>query len=98
MLLTISQNLQENICVGFSFSVKVFFCEFCKTFKNTYFTEHLRVTASIPNIFLVFLWKATIKSWSYYAYSYGIYALFLLIQKNRNMDYQKVEQSTFLLI
>ena len=25
---------------------QAFFCEFCKTFKNTFFTEHLRTTAS----------------------------------------------------
>ena len=26
--------------------VQVFFCEFCGISKNTFFTEHLRVTAS----------------------------------------------------
>ena len=25
---------------------QVFSCEFCKTFNNTFFTEHLRTTAS----------------------------------------------------
>ena len=25
---------------------QVFFCEFCKIFKNTFFIEHLRVTTS----------------------------------------------------
>ena len=24
--------------------IKVYFCEFCEIFKNTFFTEHLRVT------------------------------------------------------
>ena len=27
--------------------VQVFSCEFCEIFKNTFFTEHLRTTASI---------------------------------------------------
>ena len=26
---------------------EVFFCEFCEIFKNTFFTEHLRATASV---------------------------------------------------
>ena len=26
---------------------QVFSCEFCKIFKNTFFTEHLRTTASV---------------------------------------------------
>ena len=48
VFLKISQISQENICVGISFdkvaglqeketSTKVFFCEFCKIFKNIYF-------------------------------------------------------------
>ena len=53
--LKISQNLQENTCDRISFLIKkklghrwVFFsCEFCETFKNTFFTEHLRTTASV---------------------------------------------------
>ena len=28
----------------------VFFCEFCKIFKNTFFTEHLWVTASVSSM------------------------------------------------
>ena len=36
----ISQNLQENICA------QMFSCEFCEISKNTFFTEHLRTTAS----------------------------------------------------
>ena len=31
---------------------QVFFCEFCKIFKNTSFTEHLRTTASGDIFFL----------------------------------------------
>ena len=30
---------------------QVFFCEFCKIFKNTIFTEHLSVTASVSDSF-----------------------------------------------
>ena len=62
MFLEISQNSQESTCVRVSFWIKllnsacnfikketlsqVFSCEFCKIFKNTLFTEHLRTTAS----------------------------------------------------
>ena len=58
----VSQKLQKNTCVGVSFLIKlqalglqlikkdnlthVFFSEFCEIFKNTFFTEHLRVAAS----------------------------------------------------
>ena len=33
----------------------MFSCEFCEISKNTFFTEHLRVTASVgrPNFFVV---------------------------------------------
>ena len=31
--------------------VQVFSCEFCETFKNTFFAEHLRATASVPSTF-----------------------------------------------
>ena len=61
MFLKIPQNSQENTCVRVSFLTKlqawgnfvktktlaqVFSCEFCEIFKNTFFTEHLRTTAS----------------------------------------------------
>ena len=62
MFLKTSQNSQENICVRVSFLVKLqasacnyikkdtlaqtFPWEFRKTYKNTFFTEHLRATAS----------------------------------------------------
>ena len=53
------QNSQENTCARVSFLIKlqalacndnkketlVFSCEFCKMFKNTFLTEHLRETA-----------------------------------------------------
>ena len=49
------QNLHENICAGISQSCRllkrdsragVFSCEFCETFKNTYFVGHLQTTVS----------------------------------------------------
>ena len=58
MFLEISQNSQENICARDSFFKKVaglikketpeqmFFCELCEISKNTFFTKHLRKTAS----------------------------------------------------
>ena len=55
--LEISQNSQENICSRDSFSIikkaslaQVFSCEFCEDSKNTFFTEHLRTTASVFQI------------------------------------------------
>ena len=29
---------------------QMFFCEFCKISKNTFFTEHLRITASVATV------------------------------------------------
>ena len=58
LFLNILQYSQENICVGVSLqassskillkrnSTTVFSCEYCEIFKNTYFEEHLRTTAS----------------------------------------------------
>ena len=46
VFLIISQNPQENTCARVSFLMKLqtltqmFFCEFCKISKNTFFTEH----------------------------------------------------------
>ena len=52
VFLEISQNSQENICARASFLInetlaQVFSCEFCKISKNTFFTKHLWMTASI---------------------------------------------------
>ena len=55
MLLEISQNSQENTYTGVSFLIKLqlknsgtgVFCEFQEISKNTFFTEHTWVTASI---------------------------------------------------
>ena len=62
LVLKLLQISQKNTCVRVSFLIKlqalvcnfikketmpqVFFCEFCKIFKNTFFIEHLRTTAS----------------------------------------------------
>ena len=36
---------------------QMFFCEFCKIFKNTFFAEHLRVTASDIRIQAVIIYN-----------------------------------------
>ena len=56
VFLEISQNLQENTCARVSFLIKLLFkketlalvlsCEFYEISKNTFFAEHIRVTAS----------------------------------------------------
>ena len=60
LFLEISKNSQENTCARVSFLIKlqacnfikketlaqVFSYEFCEISKNTFFTEHLRTTAS----------------------------------------------------
>ena len=61
MKLKISRNSQKNTCVGGSFltkfqacnfikketSTQMFSCEFFEMFRNTFFTEHLRMSASV---------------------------------------------------
>ena len=62
LFLNISQNSLEITCARVSFLIKLqaslqlylkrnfgtgVSCEFCETFKNTFFTEHLRATASV---------------------------------------------------
>ena len=58
VFLKISRNSQVNTCARVSFLIKfwglqkkealakMFSCEFCEVFKNTFFSEHLRTTAS----------------------------------------------------
>ena len=63
MFWKISQNSQENICARVCFLITLqargweargwkkklwHRCEFCRIFKNTFFTEHLRTAASNP--------------------------------------------------
>ena len=62
--LKILQNSQEDSCARFFFNkvagkarnfikketlAKVWFCEICEIFKNTFFTEHLWVSASVKS-------------------------------------------------
>ena len=62
MLLKVSQNVHENTCAGVSLVIKLqawtaalfkkdpgisVSCEFCKNFKNAFFTKHLLATASV---------------------------------------------------
>ena len=52
VLLKVSQNSQENTsATGLQLKketlVQVFSCEFCEIFKNTIFTEHIRMTAFV---------------------------------------------------
>ena len=67
MFWEISQNSQENTCLRVSHLIKlqaeaynfikketlaqVFSCEICEISKNTFLTEHLRVTASVATNF-----------------------------------------------
>ena len=69
MFLEILQNSQENTCVRVSYLIKLqaeacnlirretgaqmFSCEFSEISKNTFFTEHLRTTASDYQLFMV---------------------------------------------
>ena len=51
VFLKISQISQENTCARVSFFIKetlaqMFSCEFCEISKNTFFTEHLWMTAA----------------------------------------------------
>ena len=47
------QSLFFNRVVGLSPLAKVFSCEFCKIFKNNFFMEHLRATASDLNEYFI---------------------------------------------
>ena len=38
-------------------SLMVFSCEFCEIFKNTFFTEHFRTTASEKSLTELFMWQ-----------------------------------------
>ena len=65
VFLEILENSQENTCARVSFLIKLqasacnfikketlaqlFCCEFCKIYKDTFFTEHLRTTASVQS-------------------------------------------------
>ena len=56
VFLEISQNSKENTCARVSFFLaQVFSCEFCQISKKTFFTEHLRTTASLDRQMWTFL-------------------------------------------
>ena len=46
LFLKISQTSQDNISTRVSLA-RVFSCQFCEIFKNTFFTQHLRATISV---------------------------------------------------
>ena len=77
VLLEISQNSQENTCARVPFLIKLqaeicnfikketlaqmFSCEICEISKNTFFIEHLRVTASdFKNRFYTLFWCSAV--------------------------------------
>ena len=77
VLLEISQNSQENTCSRFPFLIKLqaevcnfikkgalaqmFSCEICEISKNTFFIEHLQVTASdFKNRFYTLFWCSAV--------------------------------------
>ena len=72
LLLNILHKWQENICAGGFFNkvvstrpltsfkqtpVQMFFCEFCKVFKNTYFVELLKNLVIIGDFLYFISWK-----------------------------------------
>ena len=57
LFLKVSQNSQENFIKKETLA-QMFSCEFCETFENTFFTEHLWTTASEIGFTLMCLWKA----------------------------------------
>ena len=75
VFLKISQNPQENTCARVSFLIKlkasaynfikkmtlarVFSCEFCKIFNNTFSTEYLQTTASVVILLIYWMRKTT---------------------------------------
>ena len=50
---TLSWDLRPTACnfIKKETLTQVFSCEICKIFKNTFFTEHLRMTASVLTLF-----------------------------------------------
>ena len=73
VFLEISQNSQENTCARGSFLIKLqasghvtkkeslaqaLSCEFCEISKNTFPTEHTRITAFVTLLLLFFLWRS----------------------------------------
>ena len=58
VLKNFSKFTRKHLCQGFFFNkvaclAQVFSCEFCEIFKETFFIEHLRATASKTQWFVV---------------------------------------------
>ena len=114
LFLKISQSSQENTCSRVSFLInlqaeacnfikkeilaQVLSCEFCKISKNTFFTEHLRTTASNfiydpKNQSVKFLWLD--ETWFLLCY----FALFLALKvKNEKFLFCGLIRLSFLFI
>ena len=114
LFLKISQSSQENTCARVSFLInlqaeacnfikkeilaQVLSCEFCKISKNTFFTEHLRTTASNfiydpKNQSVKFLWLD--ETWFLLCY----FALFLALKvKNEKFLFCGLIRLSFLFI
>ena len=88
---------------------QVFSCEFCEIFKNTFFAEHLWMTASVPNIKIFknlgFLTGVTIvpsfflldnnESFAFIGIKWNFFDVFPLTLKNRKSSKKKQVSSNF---
>ena len=64
IFLKISQNLHENTCaINKETLAQVFSFEFCESFKNTFFREHLRTTASGDDLSQSYATSPPVLSW-----------------------------------
>ena len=73
MLTEMFQNSQENTCDRVSFFIKkrlaqVFSCEFCETYKYTFFTEHLRWLHLFQDYCLDLLWSEKLRHQYFHLY------------------------------
>ena len=102
VFLKILGSSQDNICARVSFLIKlqtetcnfikketqVLSCEFCKIFKNTYFTEHLltdNVQTNISGVFLFCVLEShVIFIWSNWENSYSLTMPFMRISFSQN--------------
>ena len=97
MFFEISQTSQENTCVRASFLIKlqvsacnvtknetlakVFSCEFCKLYKNTFFTKHVRTTASkIIMYYVLLLQKITIDYYLFFIFVQILFHFFKMLR------------------
>ena len=81
LFLEISQNSQENICSGaFLVFSQVFSCEFCEISKNTFFTEHLWMTASEGHIIIS---ECALETPWYYAICMAYFCILAFFQSKK---------------